>query len=152
MCWGAAPAGWRDWGQGRSHPSWGFTALPPPQGDTALSSAKAVSLTFCFWEADWELPTGKGPACRWLPWTNYLGAVARKPQGLTGPTDGERVVFHLFTQKLISAQMRVFNQAAFPSVSAASKSQTFFVLIELEKRILEMGKNALSMKLSLQRS
>lgn len=45
----------------------------------------------------------------------YLWAAVERPQGLTvprfrAPWQTKRVIFHLFTQKLISVQMTIFNQ------------------------------------------
>ena len=57
------------------------------------------------------------------------------------------MVSHLFTQKLISAQMRIFNQTVSPSVSAVPKSQNFFLLTELEAEDPGIGGYSLSKKL-----
>lgn len=49
------------------------------------------------------------------------------------------MVFHLFTQKLISTQMKMFNQMTFPAVP---KFQDFFFLTELKEEDLGNEENS----------
>ena len=84
----------------------------------------------CFWRTwsgtwaptpsmpNWELASGKCPACRWLRWTWVLYEPSSRSHGDSPALlTGAKVAFHLFTQKLISAQMRIFNQKSLSSLS-----------------------------------
>lgn len=67
-----------------------FTLLPHHGGTDLLLHFRHPHV----WEPDWELSSGKGPCVQMASLNlNYVWAVAKKPQGLTGPPDSEESSF-----------------------------------------------------------
>lgn len=87
--WGAAPGMNKE--QKKNRCAYTLAHFHSPLSTTLLLShnlQQGYSPTVHFWEPYWELSSGNSP-CMWMASLNlnYLGAIAKKPQGLTGLTD-----------------------------------------------------------------